>query len=541
MTRRRLVVVVPAWMGSLDHWNPFLARLKSESEFAGMTEDDWLLWDYRRWLLSRRSGATLARSLAATINQRWLRLGPYEDVTLVGHSLGGVLARAAYLIAMGAGPDRHESYAWGNAVSRIVLLAAPNRGVVLNRHPWYRPAGWLLRRPWFRHLLAADLIAGSTFITNLRIQWIRHFDTPGVPYPSVTQLLGDHDGLVTRDDSLDIEQFGTGYYKTVPDAGHQDLHRLDCAPDPDGRYAILADAVRRRVPSDAENQPRNEAADAVIFVMHGIRASNAGWPTQFTEMLREQLSSELGPARASRWAIWAPTYGYFSALRFALPALRRGPLLEFQDAYSQALARSPKADFHFVGHSNGTYLLGQSLQTLPSMQFKRVVLAGTVLPADYAWGERLRAGQVTAIRNDRAADDVPVGILCACLRGLLMRDVGTGGFDGFRNAPPEVEEVFWYRGGHSAAVTSENLPNLVKYVVSTAPALPRPGGTPLSAVAPRAFASMSRWAPLFALLLLIALTALSVVWLRAPWWSFEARAGTLIAAYIVGLLILDRV
>jgi hypothetical protein len=46
---------------------------------------------------------------------------------------------------------------------------------------------------------------------------------------------------------------------------------------------------------------------------------------------------------------------------------------------------------------------------------------------------------------------------------------------------------------------------------------------------------------LLAVVLLIGVTVISVLWLwLAPWWSLEIRGGLLVAAYTLGLAILDR-
>jgi len=93
------------------------------------------------------------------------------------------------------------------------------------------------------------------------------------------------------------------------------------------------------------------------------------------------------------------------------------------------------------------------------MRFDRVLLAGSVLPVGYDWRGRRETGQVRRIRNDRAARDIPVGVLCAGLRGLGMRDVGTAGVDGFHEWDDDAKsEVYYYPGGHSAALSVDNLP-----------------------------------------------------------------------------------
>ena len=48
-----------------------------------------------------------------------------------------------------------------------------------------------------------------------------------------------------------------------------------------------------------------------------------------------------------------------------------------------------------------------------------------------------------------------------------MKDIGTGGFEGFRwNVGTVTKEIYYYRGGHSAPLAKTNLPNLASYVLT---------------------------------------------------------------------------
>lgn len=156
--------------------------------------------------------------------------------------------------------------------------------------------------------------------------------------------------------------------------------------------------------------------------MHGIRAGAYGWVTDMRRLLSETAT----------WRVVTPTYRYFSALAFAFPVSLHRKVRWFLDQYSREVAAHPPARFHFVGHSNGTYLLGRSLAQVQAVQFDRVYLAGSVLPGDYPWHDHLagHAGQprIGVIRSDRGRRDLPVALLAKGLRGLWMRDIGDGGF-----------------------------------------------------------------------------------------------------------------
>jgi len=515
----RLIVAVPAIAGRLKQWGGLVDRLKREPLLSGST---WLLYDHNKGWLSVADCTQLARSLRAKIDQEWSARGPFDDVILVGHSLGGLLVRQAYLYAQTGDEITMQTSAWATRVSRIVLLAGANRGVDTKRFLALRFFAWLVRalQP-LQRLLLCQILRGSDFITNLRIQWIRVFEQLGNTAPVVVQLLGTEDWVVTRDDSIDIQQFPSGYYIEVPDANHANLYEIDGTRDPEGRYALLKDAFVNPTPIKGQSIRVDPIPDDVVFVLHGIRANNRTWVEQTIRRIRERFPSVLAIG---------PGYSYFSAFRFAIPMFRRRNLEWFQDTYSETLARNPRARFAFIGHSNGTYLFGESLRRIPGMRFERAVLVGSVLPAEYDWRERFQRGQVVKLRVDGSAYDWPVAWLCRALRSIGMKDIGTGGYDGFVNvAGPQKHEFFWYEGGHSAPLEPSNLDALVDYAVADTITEPRLGGDI------RWFGLVSR---ALGLLSLPAFFALVLLWLWAVVMNPPAALSVLVTMLIV-VIILD--
>lgn len=526
--RRTLVVAVPSVKDRFDGWQELVERLRT---LPGYTDDEcrWELVHHGARRFGRADAEALALDVAATIQQRWVADGGYERVVLTGHSLGGLLVRRAWVHALGT-DDPADHREWADAVERIVLFASLNRGVpaTADRRWWLPAAAWAARvLPGGRRRLLLDLLRGSRFVTNLRILWIRALNELTHP-PLVVQFVGSRDGLVRAEDSTDVESFPTGRQEVVPGATHGDLVRLDAAPDPDARFRLIAAAFTDRRPS-AEVPLIGDPDRKVVVVVHGIRASNRTWVADLCRHLEAGWpGTQAVPA----------SYGRFSASKFAVPATRRRFLGWLQDTYTEALAVNPRATFHFVGHSNGTYLLGHSLAQVPAMRFRRVYLAGSVLPTTYAWRERARAGQVQQLRNERAAADVPVAVLCAALRGLGMRDVGTGGVDGFLGFDDPVKtEVAYHPGGHSAALHEANLRRIAAFVMDGDP------GEPDSLVRePSAgFAMLSRAAPWLARgVALAAVAAAAAVTVAGPW-SPLANAAAVVGAAAAVLLAVDLV
>lgn len=519
----RLVVVVPSLKGEVSAWASLVDQLKTLQAYG----DDVCLWEFMphgaHWNRGGRA-MDLAAQLEAKIHQRWEANGGFEDIVVVGHSLGGLLVRQAYLLGLGATGGR-ASHPWAAKVTRIILFASMNRGVEISRRrAWWMPIlAWAARvLPGTKKWLVHDLVQGSTFITNMRISWIREINAMTQP-PLVVQFRGNSDRLVGEGDSRDINVFESGHETLIPDASHSDLIRLDTAPEPMARFALVRRAFVEEVPRQAP-QETGDPAKTVVIVLHGIRAGNTTWVRDISDRLeRDWPGVRAVPA----------TYGRFSARKFVIPVTRRKFLRWMQDTYAEELAENPRATFHFIGHSNGTYLLGRSLEQIENMRFTRVVLAGSVLEDGYDWHSRVALGQVGSLRNHRAAKDVPVAMLCRGLRAVGMRDIGTGGVDGFNDTDPAKTEVYYYRGGHSAALTAANLPHLASFVMDGQMTTP----TDLAQGPSKVFALMSRAAPAVTVLfLLAALGGAAAFVLNGPWGHVSnglTLAGVLVTLFVV--------
>lgn len=473
--KTRLVVISPGLGLGIGPWEPLLKRLSEDVGWCQETTD-FLRHESKTSAFGLRRLENLTQELVARIHAMWVVADGYEEIILVGHSMGGLIVRAAYLYGCGSLDSRLGCQAWSKAVVRIVLLAAPNRGI--NVLPWYaRPFDWFQQRLPLPILTYQDLMRGSTFVTNLRITWIRQFmkSSVGETLPQVVQLLGERDSIVKEDDSVDILAFPSGIYVNVPGASHDDIHHIEHTNGNHSseRYALIRSAVVCPEDLDVVPAAAHPASNAtrVVFVLHGIRA------TQIDDWLlkTENAVRSIFPVDA---VVLRPSYGYFTALRFALPAVRRKNIRKFQDLYTETLARNPTALPDFIGHSNGTYMLGQSLLEIPAMRFGRVVLAGSVLPPDYPWDELLNEQRIERVRSDRGQRDWPVGWLCSALnRGFFMKDVGTGGYTGFERG--EVIQERYHPGGHGGMFTEENIPRMARFLLGEDPGPELPHQVPV--------------------------------------------------------------
>lgn len=516
---RRLMVYIPARSQNVESWTSLRERLSKEPELAGCA---WYGHRYSAGVWSREALDELATELSSVIagvvaGERG-NANPIQHITLMGHSFGGVLARIAYLIAAGKYPDKLNSESeWWRLVDRIVLFAAPNRGIAKRRFGWRDRLA--IEWPFGRAgNLTRDQLVGSEAITNLRIRWIRFFaHLPPEQRPVVVQLLGRGDRWVDRDDSLDIEQFPNAWQSDVPGATHTDVHQV--TEDNPARYAILREGILEARPAGPVRQTP-QRRNPVVIVLHGIRASNETWAEQVCKQIQQRAPNALAVA---------PTYGYFPMLDFALPWLRARKARALQMQYCDELVRNPRARFCFVGHSNGTYMLGRSLLKLAGMRFDRIALAASVLPRDYQWSTLFDRTQVREVSNHRASRDVPVGVVCNLLRSLGTTDVGTAGFHGFLGGREEIKEVYYYDGGHGAPVAEGNVERLVDYTLTGRATFPLasttiPRGQFVSRLSESTIVGLATFAALWAIVIGAIWALFSVLMLATSWSSAPAIA-----------------
>jgi len=521
---KRLVVYAGAMGRGVERAMPVLRQLMSEPQLAGA---DLLTFDALAFNFTSGPAQAWATRLRAEIDAQWIRAGGYDDVILSGASLGSLLARQAFVESLGRDPRYPRSVGWSDRVSRIVLLAGIGRGIDLDALPgrWRIIAHVGRFVPFVRRSIVYDQTRGSESIAGARIALIRYFGELAdravtdstVRVPMVVQVLGDRDEVVRREDNIDFDQFPNAYYLDVPRTHHGDIMSFGSSSDSLVRYTLIREAFLSPRPThDPHRVVRDFASDSiqrVIFLLHGLRSTHDNWVHRLGPVLRQRLPNA---------EVVESSYGLTSILGFALPTVRRRERVWLQDQYAEALARHPLATIDVIAHSNGTYVLGESLAHLPSMRFDRVALLGSVLPADYPWHERRALGQVGVVRNDRAADDCIVALVANAMHGIGMSDVGTSGWQGFDDAGAFLFEPPPLSGGHGATVSDDNLRDVVEFIATGAP--------PRAATAGRALPTTLRWAsglaPWIVFLMAVSLAMAAALWL---WRATTTRRGLRLA------------
>ena len=310
-----LIVAVPGLGPRREPWLVMERELNKHHVFAH-NNVKWIYFDHRITAMSRRSLQFFARDLEAKISEECSGPNRWDEIVFTGHSLGALVARKAWLNAVDRRQGNDYTNAdWGEKVSRFVLFAGISRGLetetplprrLLTRFVEALPGRFTIE----------DCYRGSAFITNLRISWIQHISSLDINRQPITvQLLGTKDGVVKREDSIDLDAFPDAVPINISGAGHGDLHLLEGVDNRQGRLDRFIDAFKK-----GRDNGEVERSDAyrerrVLMVVHGIRASRTD----------DWMSRAITTAN-QRWpdvVAINPGYGYLSALRFVLPTVRR--------------------------------------------------------------------------------------------------------------------------------------------------------------------------------------------------------------------------
>lgn len=459
---------------------------------AGFPEVDILAPEYSSGLFSNASPTELARHFCERIEMVYedhLRESghPYERILLLGHGAGGLILRKAYLDAAGIGPDgtpRADLHpmAWVQALDRLILLASLNRGIISSRSENSSLPTYLLKRLGLALLpilnllgfsyFVSELRQGSRFVSNLRIRWVRASQSSWIQLAPVIQLLGACDAAVRARDNLDVIVDAKFKFLRLIETDHVSILNFHEAVEGLGDYrwrklryamtepidSLLSDDIAGDDVSIVNQVDRG--VERVVFIMHGIR-DIGHWPNLIADEV-EQVAQDVGQVVKTITA----SYGYFNLIKFLLFVDRQKNVRWFMDQYTQAVARYPNAAIDYIGHSNGTYLLGSALQRYASVKVNRVALAGSVLRTSYPWDQRIGEGRVEVVRSDTASADFIVGIFPGLYETLGLSDLGSAGHNGFTdNAPRRSSFHRYFKGGHGAAIVRGNHRSLATFIL----------------------------------------------------------------------------
>jgi hypothetical protein len=411
----------------------------------------------------------------------------YDRIIIIGHSCGALLARKVYLYACGENSDApfelngyETPRVWAGNIERVILFAGMNRGWIVNMY-----LSFTMSLIWrigtiiayflsiFRyHAFIMKLHKGAPFISQMRIQWLSMLNKhdkgeKAVGAAIVIQLLGTIDDLVSPDDNVDLITGSSFFYLEVPYSGHKTVLDLDDSKEGKARTIVFLQSLNynkeqlKALELDSYEQRRivqNVKVTDVVFVIHGIR--DAGY---WTRKLASRVQ-RLGKQKGRFFETETSSYGYFPMLSFLLYPTRRKKVEWLMDQYTENLALYPNANFSFVGHSNGTYLLARALEDYPACRFKNVVFAGSVVRSNYDWNNMIDKGRVGSITNLVASADWVVAIFPKAFQAVGWQDLGSAGHDGFSVINTGIQ-VEYLQGSHGVGVKEGLWDTIASYIV----------------------------------------------------------------------------
>ncbi|NEP69026.1 alpha/beta hydrolase [Moorena sp. SIO3A5] len=430
--------------------------------------------DYSSWLFSNTDPIQLALTLKDDI-ANYFNNQKYEKVILIGHSAGAVIIRKTYLYALGIRddvpiPSVEEPEPWTDKVERIITLAGMNRGFGLSKKPsqmnwaryWLHRFSLLFGEITGRGQFIRSFLRGSPFIANLRVQWIRLAVDERFGLPPTIQLIGMRDDVVQLEDNYDLASDRNFRNILVPNSGHASIIKLDARKYGTYRQSKFRDALQTPVEElETQNPPPEAPSDVVVIVQHGIRETTALWRLKLKVVIEQQANQLSINAK-----VITPGYGYFPMGRFLVYRDRQKNVRMFMDDYTEALAKNPRANIHFVGHSNGSYVLANALKNYATFKVNRVVFAGSVVRRDFPWDEYHERKRIEKIRNDVATGDWVVGIFPRLLE-ILGDNVGSAGHNAFiDNIAQQNSYLGYFSGDHGAAIQEQYHPSIAHFILT---------------------------------------------------------------------------
>jgi pimeloyl-ACP methyl ester carboxylesterase len=416
-----------------------------------------------------------------------------------------------------------SEHGWAEKVEGLVLVATFDKG-------WSDSdqLGWIYRI--LMNLVAAighvsfdlrpiaktvfDLRKGAPFIVQTRLLWMayrrwhnlsdfRRLDSQmraaaRGANPMVVQLVPTQDQFFSPQDQVDNDVEGAVRANDpnvrylayeVRDSDHHSIIRFSGGRVGDNRKGVFVKALRvvdagrddlssppLPILSTAmfEDDPvtPNHRVRHVAFVIHGIR-DDGFWTHRIAKAIKAAAQTQ-DQETIRTLETRTPTYGYFAMLPFVLPWIRRQKVEGLMDLYVDTRARYPNATFHYVGHSNGTYLAARALIDYPAAHFGKVYFAGSVVRTDYDWRAMTTGNsqRVERFHNARGGTDWVVALAPKSVD--YCTDLGGAGFDGFdvfsqHPVPSALTQSEKYAvGGHSGAILEGHWPEIARFIVTGA-------------------------------------------------------------------------
>jgi pimeloyl-ACP methyl ester carboxylesterase len=174
----------------------------------------------------------------------------------------------------------------------------------------------------------------------------------------------------------------------------------------------------------------------LVVLVHGILT----WAPWYTR-IRETLSSE--------FEVEPTSFGFFHLLKFLVPFsyFRTRAAEEVERDIWEAMNKHQVQEISVIAHSFGTFVIGWLLQNRPRIQFKHIIICGSILPRTFPF-QFLDAGRFQSCVNEVGTRDYwPI------VAESVTWGYGSTGAFGFNR--PGIYDRFHHGMSHSDFFTEE--------------------------------------------------------------------------------------
>jgi len=146
----------------------------------------------------------------------------------------------------------------------------------------------------------------------------------------------------------------------------------------------------------------------------------------------------LSPYLSERgWKYYPLDYGNFMAIQLLLPWCH-GPKVDwFRGEYNRIVEANPGLRPSVVVHSFGSLIVAMALEKYHDIRLDKIVLTGSIIPADLDWQTIMARKQCAAILNLKGCKDV-----WPKMANRLIRGAGNSGSAGFAEGAPVLEKTY---------------------------------------------------------------------------------------------------
>lgn len=455
-----------------------------------LPDNDLLIIRLDGALLSNARASDVAgqiENLIATQNARRLASAQtdYPKITIVGHSIAAMLVRKAVLFAsQGFGIDRsgfdgsvaQVDAPWRKRLDRIVVLAGINGGWSRKTNIWVGMGATALNYMGVGQFLL-DLERGEPFVENLRSEWLDLMRSPHGQYaPQVVQLLGSNDWAVPDDNELDLSasvegRINPGFiFQTMEASSHVSVLDMINTANQELRLQarraaqfsdalalpwddLIANGHSRIVRENPDIVAAQAKIKSVVITYHGLR-DNQAWNETPDHALANMFGARDDILISRETPPFVPRFSFL----FDIFGRREASVRWLSEKMVRLKAEYPEATISVIAHSQGSYAVGTLSQRFGALAFENVVLAGSLLPHSFPWGNVIKSGGIKRVVNLRARADIVSGILAAAfqfmpgyiplLGRLRLFQIGDSGFSGFAWVNNDMGEIASLSGGH---------------------------------------------------------------------------------------------